>query len=399
MRKRRGNHEGSIVHRKDGRWMAQITLGRHPQTGKLKRAFFYAKTRQQVADQLAQALSDLGRGTFVTPHKLTLGEWLDTWLKYYKQPSIRPVTFDSYETMVRCHLKPVLGHISLKDLRPEHVQRFYNAKRDAGLSQRSVRLLHTVLHNALKQAMKNPLVVRNVSEATTRPAGTTRTMQPLTMEQVNHFLTAVKEDRLFAALLLEVGTGLRRGELLALRWQDIDLDAGVLQVRQTLVRVRHHSPLHSDRKTHLIFQEPKTLHSKRTIPAPGDSILELRRYKALQAQEKLLLAHAYNDQGLVFCQPNGSPIDPRNFTRAFDRLLKQAGLPHIRFHDARHTFATLMLELGESPKVVQEMLGHSRIATTLDIYSHVSLDLEKRASARLNAALRGPSLSSGTTAQ
>jgi integrase len=108
--------------------MAQITLGRHPQTGKLKRAFFYAKTRQQVADQLAQALSDLGRGSFVTPHKLTLGEWLDTWLRDYKQPSIRPVTFDSYETMVRCHLKPVLGHISLKDLRPEHVQRFYNLK-------------------------------------------------------------------------------------------------------------------------------------------------------------------------------------------------------------------------------------------------------------------------------
>jgi integrase len=387
-KKKRDNHEGSIMRRKDGRWMGQMTIGRDPATGKLKRAFFYGKTRQEAANQLARALSDLGRGAFVAPHRLTVGEWLETWLKEYKKPSVRPVTYDSYEMMVRCHIKPALGHLSLKDLRLDQVQRFYNGKQDARLSARTVRYLHTVLHGALKQAMKNQLVVRNVSEATTLPGGKTRKMHPLTFEQVNQLLTSAKDDRLFSAVFLELGTGLRRGEILALRWNDLDLDAGVLRVRQTLVRVKNHDATSGQRKTRLIIQAPKTDHSRRTIPIPADIIDALRKHKAQQAQEKLLFGEAYEDQGLTFCQPNGRPIDPRNFTRFFERLLRQASLPHIRFHDGRHSFATLMLELGESPKTVQTMLGHSKIATTLDIYSHVSLDVEKRAAARLNAALR-----------
>jgi integrase len=388
MPKKRGNNEGSITKRKDGRYLARISIGRDPGTGKLKRVCFYGKTRKEVADQMARALGDLNRGSFVAPHKLTLGEWLETWLKDYKVPSVRPVTFDSYATMIRVHLTPMLGHLPLKDLRPEHVQRFYNDRRDAGLSPRTVRYLHTILHGALKQAMKNQLVMRNVSEATTLPAGKSRKMQPLTLEQVNQFLAAMKEDRLFPALFLELGTGLRRGEILALRWRDLDLDAGVLHVRQTLVRVRNHDATDGDRKTRLLIQEPKTDHSRRTIPIPEDIVDALKHHKAQQAQEKLLLGQAYDDEGLVFCQANGKLLDPRNFTRYFERMLKQAGLPHIRFHDGRHTFATLILELGEAPKVVQSMLGHTKIATTLDIYSHVSLDLETKAAAKLNAVLR-----------
>jgi hypothetical protein len=169
--KRRGNNEGSIARRKDGRYMARITIGRNPDTGKLKRVSFYGKTRQEVAEQLARALSDLGRGTYVSPHKLTVGAWLDTWLHEYKKPSVRPVTYDSYATTIRYHLRPSLGHIALKDLRPDQVQRFYNDKRDAGLSPRTVRYLPTILHGALKQAFKNQLVTRNVSEATTLPGG------------------------------------------------------------------------------------------------------------------------------------------------------------------------------------------------------------------------------------
>jgi integrase len=386
--KRRGNNEGSIARRKDGRYMARITIGRNPDTGKLKRVSFYGKTRQEVAEQLARALSDLGRGTYVSPHKLTVGAWLDTWLHEYKKPSVRPVTYDSYATTIRYHLRPSLGHIALKDLRPDQVQRFYNDKRDAGLSPRTVRYLPTILHGALKQAFKNQLVTRNVSEATTLPGGRTRKMRPLSLEEVHQFLTAVKDDRLFAAMFLELGTGVRRGELLGLRWQDLDLEAGVLHVRQTLVRVGNHEAAAGGRRTRLIFQEPKTEQSRRTIPIPEEIIEALRRHKARQAQERLLMGEAYEDHGLVFCQANGLPIDPRNFTRAFERLLQQAGIPRIRFHDGRHTFATLMLELGEAPKTVQTMLGHTKIDTTLDIYSHVSLDLERKASARLNAVLR-----------
>jgi integrase len=387
--RRRGNNEGSITRRKDGRYMARITIGREPATGKLKRLALYGKTRQAVADQLANTLADWHRGTLVAPHRLTLGDWLDTWLREYKQPNLRPVSYDAYEMVIRVHIKPSLGHIILKDLRPDHVQRFYNDKRDTGLSAPTVRYLHTVLHAALKQALKNQLVVRNVSEATTPPTGKARKMRPLTLPQVTQLLTAVRGDRLFAGIFLELGTGLRRGELLGLRWQDLNLDAGVVQIRQTLLRVKTHGTIAGDRKTKLMFQDPKTDESQRTIPIPEDIIEALKHHKALQAQEKLLFGEAYTDHGLVFCQANGKPIDPRNFTRYFERLLKQAGLPHIRFHDGRHTFATLMLEMGEAPKVVQTMLGHTKIATTLDIYSHVSLDLERQAAAKLNAVLRG----------
>jgi integrase len=265
--------------------------------------------------------------------------------------------------MIYYHLRPSLGHIPLKDLRPDQVQRFYNDKRETGLSPRTVRYLHTIIHGALKQAMKNQLVTRNVSEATTLPGGKTRKMRPLSLEEVHQFLTSVKDDRLFAAMFLEVGTGVRRGELLGLRWRDLDLDDGVLHVRQTLVRVGNHNATEGDRKTRLIFQEPKTEQSRRTIPIPEEVIEALKHHKARQAQERLLMGEAYLDNGLVFCQANGQLIDPRNFIRHFERLLKQAGVPRIRFHDGRHTFATLMLELGEAPKTVQTMLGHTNILT------------------------------------
>jgi integrase len=387
MSKRRGNKEGTIVRRKDGRWMASITIGRDPATGKLRRASFYSKTRQDAADKLAHALSDLGRGTFIAPQKLTVAQWLETWLQEYKRPKVRPLTFDNYERIMRCHLIPALGHLSLKELRPEHVQRAYNERRQAGLSSGSIRVMHAVLHGALKQAMKNQLVLRNVTEAVTAPSARTRTMRPLSLQEVRHLLSAIADHRLFPAILLGVSTGVRRGELLALRWQDIDLQQELIQIRQTLARVRVHGTHGDGKKTQLIFQEPKTGQSRRTIPIPANIVEELQRHKARQAQDRLLLGQAYEDHGLVFCSALGGPLEPVGFYRRFVRLLQQVGLPARRFHDARHTFATLMLELGESPKTVQTMLGHTTITTTLDIYSHVSLDLEKRAVAKLNEAL------------
>jgi integrase len=177
-------------------------------------------------------------------------------------------------------------------------------------------------------------------------------------------------------------------ELLALRWQDVDLDAALLHIRQTLVRVRNHEATESDRRTVLIFQKPKTLSSRRTIPIPQDIIIELKAHKARQAQENLLLGQAYRDHRLVFCLPDGRLLDPRNFTRHFDRMLQQAGLPHMRFHDARPTFTTVMMDLKASPKAVQELLGYSKIATTMDIYAQVSWDVKQQKMGRLNRVLR-----------
>ena len=202
-------------------------------------------------------------------------------------------------------------------------------------------------------------------------------------------IPALTQERLFAAIFLAFGTGLRRGELLALRWQDFDPKAGTLEVRQTLVRVKNRAQGAGEGRTRLLLQEPKTAHSRRTVPIPEACLVALKQHRARQAEEKLLLGPAYQDQGLVFCREGGTPMDPELLPRTFARLLREADLPPLRFHDARHTFATLMLELGESPKTVQTLLGHSRVAMTLDIYSHVSLELEKKAVAKLNAALTG----------
>jgi integrase len=208
------------------------------------------------------------------------------------------------------------------------------------------------------------------------------------LSELGAFLKAIAQDRLFPAILLAFGTGLRRGELLALRWKDINLEAGLVHVRQKLARMRVDGASEGSKKTRLIFQPPKTEQSRRTIPIAPDIVETLKRHKARQAQEKLLMGQAYEDQDLVFCWANGHPLEPVGFYQRFVRLVQQAGLSHHRLHDTRHTFATLMLELGESPKTVQTMLGHASITTTLDIYSHVSLELETRAAAKLSDALR-----------
>lgn len=340
--------------------------------------------RQEVADKLTKALREKQQGTFVAPHKMTLGEWLDTWLWEYKKLRVRPITFDTYEMLVRCHLKPALGHLVLQDVRPEHVQHYCNAKMQHGLAARTIRLHQVLLSDALARAEKNQLVARNVCRLVEPPRQTRKNRRTLTVGEVTtQLLPALKGHRLYAAFLTLFLMGLRRGELVALRWQDIDWQAGVLGIQQALVRVKNHET----GRTQLVFQEPKTEHSRRTIPLPEICLVALRHHRAQQAEEKLRLGPGYTDHGLVFCQADGGPIDPRSFNRYFRQVLAQAGLPLIRVHDARHTYATWLLEQGVSPKVVQTMLGHSNIAVTLDIYSHVSLDLEKQAAATLNAAL------------
>jgi integrase len=240
-----------------------------------------------------------------------------------------------------------------------------------------VRYIHTLIHGALEQAVKEGLVSRNVAEAVELPKDRKKEFTPLTPKQVRQFLTSIKGDRLYAAFLLELGTGLREGELFALRWQDIDFKNGVLTVRQTLTRV----------KGQPVFKEPKTEKSRRTVPIPQDILSELKVHRARQAQEKLLLGPMYQDKDLVFATVDGRPLEKRSFLRHFEDLLAKSGLPHVRFHDLRHTYATLLLQAGEHPKVVQELLGHAQISTTLDIYSHVLPELKQAAAAKLNKLL------------
>jgi len=385
-RGKRGNGEGSILQRPDGRWMARASVGHDPKTGKLIRRTFYGKTRSEVAAKLHDALTDLKQGVSTAPSKLTLGEWVTRWLETYARPKVRPRTFESYESMVRVHIVPDLGKIKLRDLRPEHLQKFLNDKRangavrrKGGLSARTVQIMHVVLHSALKQAIREKFVTSNAADAVNPPRVERHEINPPTQEDMTRLLETIKGHRLFALYLLDWASGVRRGELLALRWQDVDLEHGTLSINRNLVRTREHG---------LIFGEPKTDLSRRTIPLPEFALQGLREHRDRQDAEKESMGTAYQDQGLIFCTPNGRPIDPDNASHTFKRLVAQANLPEHTLHELRHAFASQLLALGVHPKVVQAMLGHSTINLTMDTYSHLTPGLMEQAAASLNEAMK-----------
>jgi integrase len=281
---------------------------------------------------------------------------------------------------------PALGDKPIQKLMPGDLQAFYNAKleggradgKEGGLSTRAVRYLHFLLSAALKQAVKEGLVSRNVAEATNPPKQGKKEIQYLTTEEIQRFLQVARESRYYVAMLTELGTGLRRGELLGLKWEDVDLKRGVITVRRQLVRA----------KGGPVFHEPKTDAGVRTVTLPAEVLRELKAHKARQAQEKLLLGNAYEDSGLVFCQANGRRLEPRNFTRHFDNLLKKAGIRHVSFHSLRHTHATELLRLGVNLKTIQERLGHSNFNVTANFYAHIADELQQEAAEKINGVLK-----------
>lgn len=386
MPKRRGRGEGTIYRRPDGTWVGQVSIGYDPATGKLKRKSFYGKTRKEVADKIAQALQQIKDGTYLEPTQTTLGEWLDKWLTTYKKGKLKPSTYESYKMLIDTHIKPALGNIPLAKLQAHMLQSFYNEKlengradgKKGGLSTRVVRYLHVVIRQALQQAVKEGLLIRNVADATTPPTVKNKQMRPLTEEELLKFFDAAKDDRLFAAYVVAVTTGLRRGELLGLCWDCVDLEKGIITVKRQLLAL----------KQGLVLEETtKSKSGRRSIVLTDDAIRELKAWKKRQAQEKLLLGEAYQDNGLVFCKEDGTPLDPNEFTKRFQRLLERVGLPKVRLHDLRHTHATLLLARGVHPKIVQERLGHSTITMTLDLYSHLVPGLQEAAAATLNGLL------------
>lgn len=386
MGKRRGNNEGTIYKRPDGVWIGQVSIGYDPVTGKLKRKSFYGKTRKEVADKIAQALQEVRTGVFVEPTQTSFGEWLDKWLTGYKKGQLKQSTYQGYEILINVHIKPALGKIPMAKLQAHMLQAFYNEKLEKGradgkgsLSTRMVRYMHAIIRQALQQAVKEGLLSRNVADATSPPAVKNKQMRPLTEDELLAFFDAAKDDRLFAAYVVAATTGLRRGELLGLCWDCVDLDNGVITVQRELLAL----------KDGLVLEETtKSKSGRRCIVLTDDAIRELKAYRKRQAKEKLLFGEAYQDHGLVFCKEDGTPIDPRVFTKHFQRILVKAGLPKVRLHDLRHTHASLLLARGVHPKVVQERLGHSSITMTLDLYSHLVPGLQEAAAATLNGLLK-----------
>ncbi|HEX6349873.1 MAG TPA: tyrosine-type recombinase/integrase [Candidatus Dormibacteraeota bacterium] len=372
---RRGHGEGSIHRRPDGRWEARVDLGW--QGGHRARKSIYGATRQEVSRKLQQALRERELGTLRAGEQPRLADFLEGWLTSAR-PGLAAKSYIAYELYARRHIIPELGHLRLDRLRPEHVQGLIDRKLAEGLSPQTVVHIRGILRRALNRALRFGLVGRNVVTLTDPPRLDRKQVAPLEPDQARAFLEAVRGDRMEALYVLALTTGLRQGELLGLTWSGLDAVTGEVRVSQALQRV------HGE----LRFVAPKTAKSRRSVTLPEIALDALRGHRARQAEDRLLAGSDWKESDLVFTTRRGTPLEPRNATRGFKRLLRRARLPNIRFHDLRHSFATLLLIQGASPRVVMEMLGHSQIALTMNTYSHVIPAMQREAAARLDALLR-----------
>lgn len=376
MPRRRGKGEGSITQLSDGRWQARLSYW---DGGRRKWKAYYGRTRTEARQKLTAALAALQQGQRPVSERQTVGQFLERWLRDVAQPSLRPRTFTRYRELVQLHTIPALGRRPLARLSPEDLQALYRRKLEEGLAPRTVGHLHRVLHRALQDALRWGLVARNVCAAVRPPKVPTRELRVLGPEDARRLLAAAAGDPFEALYVLALTAGLRQGELLGLKWADVDLDAGRLQVRRTLQRVRFGG---------WIEAEPKSRTSRRSVVLTPLAVEALRRHRARQLAQRLQAGQAWEDHDLVFTNALGRPIEPQNLLRrSYWPLLERAGLPRMRFHDLRHSAATLLLAQGVHPKVVQEMLGHASISLTLDTYSHVLPNLQVEAAERMQQLL------------
>jgi integrase len=366
----RKNRQGKIIGYRGSYW---IQTPQGP-----KRRYVYGKTKTEAIKQLRKAATDRDGGLAFDPQNLKLGEYLNKWLNGSVRGTVRQRTWERYEQIARVHIKPTLGSVKLQALTSIHVRELYSEKLDSGLAPRTVQYVHTTLHKALKDAVADGLIPRNVTEGIKAPRPEKHEMNVLSPDQARSFLEAACGDRFEALYVVAVHCGLREGELLGLRWDDVDLEAGTLSVRRTLSESKEKG---------YIFEPPKN--------GKGRSVrLSQTASEALTSHLKRQLRYLeeagdqYKDQGLIFPSERGTPMNAKNLTaRSFKPILKRASLPDIRLHDLRHTCATLLLARGVHPKFVQELLGHATISITLDTYSHVLPSMGDQTATEMENAL------------
>jgi integrase len=361
MARRRGKGEGSIGRRKeDGLWYARIDLGRDT-AGKRRSRTVYSRTRRGAAEALQALLHDRRQGLPVAADRQTVGAFLGHWLAESVAPSVRPRTHESYAQLVRSYITPAIGHRHLCKLEPDHVQDLVNGLLASGKSARTARYTLAVLRRALGRAVLWGRVPRNVALLVAPPPLTRQERVVLTAEQGRALLAAARGHRHEALYRVALSLGLRIGEVLGLRWEDVDLDAGTLRVAQAVQRVGGK----------LVISAPKTPRSRRILPLPTSLVRALATRRDRQRADRERAGERWREWGLVFTTRAGTPLEPRNTVRAFKALLAQAELPDIRFHDLRHSCASLLVAAGHHPRVVMETLGHSQIGITMEVYSHV----------------------------
>jgi len=379
--------KGHIRQRSKGSWTLWVDFGRDPETGKRKQQVFTVRgSKSDAQRELRAILTRIEGGAYIKPTKLTVGEFLTQWLEKYVLTNTSPRTAEGYRGIIQRHLMPNLGAIPLTQLHPSHIHGYYakalskgGAENNGKLSARTVRNIHKVLSEALSHAVKWQILVRNVALAVDPPRPSQSEMATFTEEQARLFLEAVAESPYHELFTVALYTGMRRSELLGLPWKDVDLYLAQLSVTQTLHRLSSGG---------FIFGKPKTAKSRRTIALPPTVCILLGQLKERQIGERLLLGLKLQDDDLVFSKPDGKPLDPSTITHTFKKIIKSAGLPNLRFHDLRHTHASLMLKQGIHPKIVSERLGHSSIGITLDTYSHVMPGLQEAAALRFEEGLQ-----------
>ena len=394
MSKRRGaSGRGSIFpwKRRDPRtgkvkqvgYRGVVDLGRDPDTGKRLRKTVYGHKEQEVVDKLTEELAKQKRGEQPKPGRRTVEEFLQSWLK---RVDVKPRTLEHYELVIRKHILPTIGSKTLAKLSANDVEHLLANRRRAGLSPRSVHHVRAVLRNALRKAVRDRLVTFNVASMADPPVVPTVEMRTLTPEQVTLFLRAVKGRRLEALYVTTLAVGLRQGEGLGLRWSDIDLDAGTLRVTRALQWIRPQG----QRRSVPTLVEPKSRSSRRAVDLPAVALEALRAHRKRWIDERLQLGDKWlNEWDLVFVGPMGEPLNPKTVWKDYRDVLKSASLPLIRYHDLRHSCASLLLLHGVPARMVQEILGHSSISLTLGTYSHVLPGLREQAKAAMDAVLGG----------
>jgi len=367
---------GSIREKSKGSWQIQIYTGTGPD-GKLHRHFETVRGRKGDAQRrLTELLSSLDKGVYTPPGRLTVAEHLHQWLEGYVKTNCSQKTLDGYENIAQHHLIPTLGQVQLKSLHPQAIQGYYG-KACQNLSPRTVHKHHRLLKQALKYAVRQGYLGRNPCEMVDPPSWKRRTMRTLTPSEVEAFFDEAIQSYYYPVYYTAVSTGLRQAELLGLRWRDIDLDMLSISVSQVLYK----------RQGVCQFKEPKTTHSRRRVSMTPKLALFLREYKAERESLYWQLGQPLTLDSLVFAHVDGTPLDPSVLSHEFARIAKRAGLVGVRFHDLRHTFASLMFLRGAKPKVISEALGHASVAFTMDTYSHIIEGMQEDAMALLDEVL------------
>ena len=379
MAKKRANGEGSIRKRKDGRWEGRYTAGHDPETGKAIYKNVLGRSQAEVKEKLKQAIGEAQTLDITKAGKYTVGEWMEVWFQDYAKIKVRPSSHQTYQGYIQNHIGANIGDIPLEKLTSLDLQKFYKkllttgrvdrveAKgQPKGLSAKTVRNIHQILSSALKLAQEQRLILTNPAEGCALPRVEHQEMKTLTTVQLASFFREARESGVFELYYLELATGLRRGELLGLKWEDIDLERGDLRVRRQVSRINGE-----------VVEAPlKTKNAYRTLPLAEDTVSVLKEQR-----------RKVGNSPWVFPSPNGGPISPDSVLHMLHRVLKRAGLPKVRFHDLRHTFATLALQNGVDVKTVSGMLGHFSAGFTLDTYAHITSAAQRQAAQTMGSVL------------